>query len=313
MVEELALVVTRIRDLGGDIRAITLADPEGEALPSFTAGSHLGVAWAPGQRNSYSLTSSGVMPHEYSIAVRRNDSGRGGSSWMHSLGHGACVYATSPVSAFAPVATATHHVLVAGGIGVTPVLSHVREALTWGRSFEVIYRFRPGAGAYADELSQLCGERLAMPSDRSAFDELIDDVLTDRPLGTHLYMCGPAQMIADVAERARRRGWPAARLHAEAFAAAGDAGGTPFRVDLAMSGSQVEVDSDVALLDALIAAGLDVPHLCRQGVCGQCATPVAAGDIDHRDSYLTADERNGGRVIMPCVSRAAGERITLDL
>ncbi|MFC8526364.1 PDR/VanB family oxidoreductase [Nocardia sp. NPDC057227] len=304
------LTVTRAAALCPDIREIVLARPDGGVLPSFAPGSHIGLHCGPDLRNSYSLTGSGLDPRHYAISVRLDPAGRGGSRWAHGLRPGDRVRVDPPRSAFAPVATARHHLLVAGGIGVTPLLAHVRAALTWGRSFQLHYAHRPGHGAHLDELRALCGDRLRVAHSAPALWAALGPALRRQPLGTHLYVCGPAALNEAVTAAATAAGWPEQRVHTEAFAAPPVAPGTPFTVRLARSGREFAVGAEQTMLDALLAEGAAVPNLCRQGVCGECRLPVRSGRAEHRDSFLTADER--GTAVLPCVSRATG-RLELEL
>ncbi|MFC9554865.1 PDR/VanB family oxidoreductase [Rhodococcus sp. NPDC056960] len=309
----LALTVREARTLCAGIRHVALADPDGRALPSFTPGSHLAVDWAEGRRNSYSLTGPSIEPDHYAISVRLDENGHGGSRWIHDLQPGQTVRVSRPRSAFAPVLTARHHLLVAGGIGVTPILSHVRAALEWGRSFEVFYSFRDRQGAHVDELAALCGDRLVTVSTPDALRETLVPTLADQPLGAHVYTCGPAPMIAAVADWTRDCGWPPGRVHSEAFGSGPLPDGAPFAATLGRTGMIIPVPSGTSLLEALLDKGINVPNLCRQGVCGECRLSVRGGRIEHRDMFLTEDEKASGDSIMPCVSRAVGDRLELDL
>ncbi|MFC0451734.1 PDR/VanB family oxidoreductase [Rhodococcus jostii] len=309
----LALTVCEARLLCPGIRHVVLADPGGRALPSFTPGSHIAVEWAEGRRNSYSLTGPSLEPDHYAISVRLDENGHGGSRWIHDLQPGQTIRVSLPRSAFAPVLNARHHVLIAGGIGVTPILSHVRAAVEWGRSFEVVYSFRDRLGAHADELAALCGERLVTVSTPEELAGHLVPVLADQPLGTHVYTCGPAPMISAVADWARDCGWPPGRVHSEAFGAGPLPAGAPFAAKLGRSGMIVPVPSGTSLLEALLDKGINVPNLCRQGVCGECRLSVRGGEIEHRDMFLTDEEKASGDSIMPCVSRAAGDRLEIEL
>ena len=310
---ELSLVVADTTMLCEDIRQIVLAPTDGGTLPSFTPGSHVAVTWRPGHRNSYSLTGPAIEPGHYSISVRLDRAGHGGSQWIHTLSAGERATVSRPRSAFAPVPDARHHLLVAGGIGVTPVLSHVRAAVQWGRSFEVIYSFRAGFGAHRDDLAELCGDRLTTVETPEEFWAHLTPALGRQPIGTHLYTCGPVPMIDAVAGAATGQGWPIQRVHSEPFSSGVAAGGKPFTVRLGRTGTTVPVDADESLLEALLDNGFDVPNMCRQGVCGECRLPVRGGRIDHRDLYLTDEEKAAGDAMMPCVSRAAGAEVELEL
>ncbi|QYB07714.1 PDR/VanB family oxidoreductase [Rhodococcus sp. USK10] len=307
------MVVADTALLCQDIRQVVLKPADGARLPSFTPGSHIAVTWQAGHRNAYSLTGPAIEPDHYSISVRRDRNGNGGSRWVHALSVGDTISVSRPRSAFAPVPNARHHVLVAGGIGVTPILSHVRAAVQWSRSFEVVYSFRAGFGAHYDELVDLCGERLTVVETPDEFWAHMTPALTRQTMGTHLYTCGPAAMIDAVTEAATRLGWPAQRLHSEPFSSAVSAAGEPFTARLTRTGTTVSVGGQQSLLDAILGAGVAVPNLCRQGVCGECRIGVHAGSIDHRDLFLTDEEKADGDAMMPCVSRAAGAEVVLDL
>jgi ferredoxin-NADP reductase len=229
------------------------------------------------------------------------------------LGVGDIVVAGRPRSAFAPVLTARHHVFVAGGIGITPILSHVRAALAWNRSFEVFYAFRPGFGAHSTLMRDLCGDRLTMAGSASELRAALTTSLLNQPLGAHLYSCGPQSMIDTVAGLACAAGWPPQRVHSEAFGSGPVAPGRPFAAKLSRSAVLVPVASEVSLLEALLDKGIEVPNLCRQGICGECKLSVLDGRIDHRDSYLTDEDKAAGDTIMPCVSRSVGDLLELDL
>jgi ferredoxin-NADP reductase len=292
------------------VRSLRLTATDGRPLPSFTPGSHI-VIEAGGRRNAYSLTGEFLQPTAYRISVRYEPDGHGGSRWLHErLAPGDELIVARPRSAFAPVATARHHVLIAGGIGVTPILSHVRAALLYDRSFEVIH----GGTAHRRELAELCGaSRLRGALGRGQVIETVRERLSDQPLGTVVYVCGPPGLIDAVTLLAAELGWPPERVQVERFSAATPAPGAPFTVALARSGYRVAVACDVTLLDALESAGVPVANMCRQGVCGECRVRVLAGTPEHRDLYLSDEERAAGDSIMCCVSRAHEDHLELDL
>ncbi|MDT7744331.1 MAG: dimethylamine monooxygenase subunit [Actinomycetota bacterium] len=297
------------------VRSLTLTG-EGP-LPSYPPGAHLAIEWAPGRRNPYSLVPGpgrglpGHEPDAYRVTVALRPDGAGGSRRVHELAPGDRVRVSGPRSSFPPVATAAHHVLVAGGIGVTPVLAHAAWHAFWGNSFDVLLVQRPGTTPHAADLRRIAGHRLTVATDRAAFAARLDPTLRGAPWGSHVYTCGPPGLIADVAATARRAHWVDARVHAEPFVHAPEPG-APFTVALRRSGREVAVGATETLLDALTRAGVAAPHRCRQGVCGECATTVLAGRVEHRETVLADDERPGR--MAPCVSRAApGETLVLDL
>ena len=304
----LTLEVVAVDDRVSGIRTLTLARPDRTALPSFTPGSHLVIQW-PGGANAYSLTGESAAPREYVVSVLECPQGRGGSRWIHrDLAVGATVVAHPPRSAFAPVLRASRHLLIAAGIGITPMVSHLRSARRWGRDTQLLYVHRPGRGAYVDEIAALTGHASVF-TDRAAFLAALSPALAGQPFGTHAYLCGPGPFIDDVVATATALGWPPSRIHVEHFG--GELSpGDPFDVELASSGEVFTVDSGVSLLEALAAHGQTVPSLCRQGVCGECRVPVRSGVVVHRDLYLTEEERRGE--MMACVSRGSG-RVELGL
>ncbi|QHK20891.1 2Fe-2S iron-sulfur cluster binding domain-containing protein [Pseudarthrobacter psychrotolerans] len=308
----LLLDVTNLSRQTASIVSITFGDPLGEPLPSYVPGSHLVVQCGEGA-NAYSLTGSGSAPSEYTISVLQCEDGAGGSKAMHRLAIGDRVRVSRPRSAFAPAATATHHLLVAAGIGITPVLSHARYAAEWGTPASLIYTHRPGAGAHVAEARELLGPALTECTDRGSFQKVLAEKLTTQKLGTHLYVCGPAAFMETVLGQARELGWPKGLLHSEAFGAAELDAGQPFAVNLARSGIKLEVPAGVSLLDSLEKAGKSIPNMCRKGICGECSLTVLRGAPQHRDLYLSDQEKAENTTMMCCVSRSLDEELELDL
>jgi ferredoxin-NADP reductase len=308
----LQLVVSAIDDGLPGIRTLTLARPDGTALPSFTPGSHL-VIECGDVVNAYSLTGESVTPPAYVVSVLECPAGSGGSRWVHhELAVGDAVVARVPRSAFAPVLRAKRHLLVAAGIGITPVVSHLRSARRWGRDVRVLYLHREGRGAYVEQIKALT-DHAQIFTDRAAFMAEAAPELADQPFGTHLYICGPASFMADITAMATTLGWPPSRIHVERFGVDALDAGRPFDVTLTRAGQSFVVPSGVSLLDALEAHGHPVPNLCRQGVCGECRIPVSGGRILHRDLYLSDADKAAGDSMMSCVSRADGARLELSL
>lgn len=314
----LPVAVAAITPVTPTIRAIELT-PLSDPLPAFSAGSHV-IVHLPTEtdrKNAYSLACSPAEIGSYRVAVRHDQAGGGGSHWIHEhLTEGQQLRIEPPRNFFAPVRTARHQLLIAGGIGITPFIAYAHQMAHDDASFELHYAVRgPEELPFLDELEALCGERLHIhvePDGARLLEMLRADVLPRQPLGTHLSICGPSLMMDAVVAAATEIGWPAARIHLERFSAPGGER-APFLVIDEATGARIEVGAQQTLLEALEDAGFAMPYLCRQGICGQCLTRVAAGKPDHRDLYLTAKERSSGSMIMPCVSRGTDVPLVLDL
>lgn len=282
-------------------------------LTAYQPGSHLIIS-AGGRRNAYSLVDDGMYPTSYGISVLRRGAG-GGSDWLHdNLVEDSVVEIEGPRAMFAPVLDQRGALLVAGGIGVTPVLSHARALAREGRRADIVYSYRPGCDAHADDLRALAAQpsvALHEVSGAAATVEKIAERLRAQPLGTHAYACGPATLLEAYTQLAEAAGWPSARVHLERFTAPEQDPGDPFRVTVASSGLSIEVPPGVSLLQRLLDNGVPVPSMCRRGVCGECRIPVRRGRIEHRDFVLTDDEKSVGDAMLCCVSR--GEDIEVGL
>jgi ferredoxin-NADP reductase len=308
----LHLEVTGISIQTDSVTSITFRDPTGTPLPRYVPGSHLVVQYGDGA-NAYSLTGSGSAPSEYTISVLRVEDGAGGSLAMHRLRIGDRVRTSRPRSAFSPVSTATHHLLIAAGIGITPVLSHARAAAEKGEAASLLYIHRPEAGAHVEEARELLGPALTECTDRNVFHQELREKLSHQRIGTHLYVCGPAAFMDTVLGSAVEHGWPQSRLHWEPFGATELDPGRPFTARLTRSGTTLEVPEGVSLLEALERTGRSVRNMCRKGVCGECSIPVMRGAPQHRDLYLTDAEKAANTTIMCCVSRSFDQELELDL
>lgn len=290
---------------------------DGGLMPAFSGGSHTVVEMDDhGTRrlNPYSLMSNPQDQSGYEISVRRDDVGRGGSLFMHNhIVPGMAMEISYPVNLFALDTRAKKHLMIAGGIGITPFLAQIAQVAHLGGKFELHYSARSKVlGAYMDTLTVAHPGKVHCYFDDQKQSVDLARVLSMQPLGTHLYVCGPKGMINWVLTTAANMGWPAHALHHEEFIAPGT--GKPFEVKLAASQKTIIVGTNQSLLEAIEAAGVDAPYLCRGGACGQCETSVIAceGTILHRDHWLTPQEHAEDKKIMPCVSRFEGETLTLD-
>jgi ferredoxin-NADP reductase len=290
---------------------------DGSALPAFSGGAHTVVEMDDhGTRrlNPYSLMSDPEDTSGYEISVRRDDQGRGGSLFMHRhVKPGMEMVISHPVNLFALDNRARKHLMIAGGIGITPFLAQISQLTHFGGRFELHYAARSRAlGAYMDRLTAAHPDRVHCYFDDQGQVIDLSRVLAMQPIGTHLYVCGPKGMIAWVLSTAEAMGWPKLALHSEEFLAPGT--GKAFEVQLAASGKTITVGTTQSLLEAMEAAGVDAPYLCRGGACGQCETNVhkCDGTILHRDHWLSPEDQASNQKIMPCVSRFEGKTLVID-
>jgi ferredoxin-NADP reductase len=309
--------VAAIESVTPQIKRFTLEPLRGE-LPAFSGGSHIIVVMR-GQdrvyRNPYSLMSSPQELENYQISVLRCDPSRGGSAFMHEqVRVGTELEIAHPVNLFALAKLARKQLLLAGGIGITPFMAQLHDLRLTRVPYELHYATRsPQHGAYCESLARAEPERVHLYHDCDRHFIDIEGLLSRQPLGTHVYVCGPAGMISRVLDTARALGWPESHVHYEKFAAPPT--GEAFDVYLQKSGISVHVPADRSLLEAIEEAGVDAPYLCRGGVCGFCRTDVVGldGEILHNDHFLSAEEKASGKVIMPCVSRARCRKLALNL
>lgn len=307
------LTVVGLQRLAGDVLHITFAAPDGGVLAPYQPGSHL-IVTAGSTRNAYSLTGADLNPMRYEISVLRKADGNG-SVWLHdNLELGTQIEIEGPRSLFAPISNQKHALLIAGGIGVTPVLSHARAIARAGGSADIVYSYRPGHDAHVEDLRELAtrpGITLFEATTVGDTRALMAERLAVQPLGTHAYACGPVPMLETYEELAVLAGWPSARVHLERFVAPELDPGQPFTARIASTGAALEVPSGVSLLQTLLDAGIEVNNLCRQGVCGECRIPVRAATLEHRDFVLTPEEREAGTAMMCCVSRGTDIEVQL--
>jgi ferredoxin-NADP reductase len=314
---KLAVRVAEVVPVNDLITRFRFVARDGGLLPAFSGGAHTVVEMDDhGTRrlNPYSLMSDPEDRSGYEISVRRDDQGRGGSLFLHRhVRPGQEMVISHPINLFPLDSRARKHLMIAGGIGITPFLAQIAQLERLGGRFELHYAARSRAlGAYMDRLTAAHPDRVHCYFDEEKQVIDLKRVLSMQPIGTHLYVCGPKGMLNWVLSTAEALGWPAAALHHEEFLAPGT--GLPFTVELAASGKTITVGTTQSLLEAIEAAGVDAPYLCRGGACGQCETTVhkCDGTILHRDHWLTPDEQSSNGKIMPCVSRFEGKTLVID-
>jgi vanillate monooxygenase ferredoxin subunit len=321
MSRTLTVRVERITQMTAEISAFELVHPSGGRLPAYEPGAHIDVHTPGGFTRQYSLAQAAPLPGavaRYVIGVKRERAGRGGSAALHDrVRTGDRLAISTPRNGFALQATAGHHLLLAGGIGITPLLAMAQHLHRCGGSFTLCVFARSRAHlAFADDLTTLA------PNVRRHFDELaatekIDLVtaLVQHHAGDHLYLCGPAGFM-DAARTAASR-WPESAVHLEYFAAPDTSAvdsGTPFGLRLARRGTTLTVGAGQTAAQALHDIGIEVPTSCEQGLCGTCVVgwlPDDGSQPEHHDFCLTAAERR--HKVALCCARARGGVLVVDM
>lgn len=309
--DRMILTVTRRKTLTKDIAEFTLAREDGGTLPPFAPGAHITVETPSGAMRRYSLVNDGDAPTTYVIAVKKEPASRGGSASMHeSVTEGTTLNVDAPENEFELV-DAPKYLLIAGGIGITPILSMARKLGADGKPFTLIYCTRSAEEtAYLDEVAALPGCTIHHDNgDIDAFYDFWDHFET--PGKEHVYCCGPAPLMEEI--KALSGHWSEGRVHFEDFAGvdAVRADDTPFMVKLAGSGRQIEVPANLSILEALRAAGEKTVSSCESGTCGTCKCRLIEGEADHRDLVLMDEEKDD--YIMICVSRAKAGDLVVEL
>jgi ferredoxin-NADP reductase len=310
--------VKSLRHEAEGILSVEFFPARGETFAPFTAGSHIDVHLPHGVVRSYSLMNSPSDENRYVLGILNDRNSRGGSRWVHEhLRVGAALPISLPRNNFPLDVDATHSVLLAGGIGITPIYCMFRQLQALGKSVELIYcaRSRKEAALLEalaqgpQQVSYHFDEEQGVPPDLLA-------LLGNRASGAHFYCCGPAPMLSAFEQACATLGY--ANVHIERFGAIEQAAGTAvadtgYQVLLDRSAITLEVPAGKPLLDVLLDAGVDVEYSCCEGTCGACETKVLEGEVAHHDSVLTKAMRDSNKVMMICVSGCKGRRLVLDL
>jgi vanillate O-demethylase ferredoxin subunit len=316
----LAVRVARKRAEAVDICTFELVDSDDRPLPPFSAGSHVDVHLPGGMTRQYSLCNDPSENHRYLIGVLKDPATRGGSKAMHELvKEGDALQISAPKNHFALAHHATRSLLLAGGIGITPILCMAERLAIAGSDFELHYATRSrDRMAFHDRITASSFAQKA----RFYFDDGGDEqkldlaaVLATPQDGVHLYVCGPKGFMDAVLDTARARQWPESQLHYEFFGATivKSEHDESFQVKLASSGRVVVVPKDRTVTEALREVGVEIPTSCEQGICGTCVTRVLEGLPDHKDLYLSPEEQAANDQFTPCCSRAKSPVLVLDL
>lgn len=317
----LSVVVHSARHIAHGVRSIALVRRDGLALPTYSAGAHIDLHLAPGLVRQYSLCGPIGEAGTYTIAVKREPQSRGGSQAVHELlAPGTPLHISAPRNNFALNEDATDTTLVAGGIGITPLLCMARRLLSLNKPFRLHYFARSVEhAAFSDVLrspafEERCTLHLGLSHEETA--TALEGALATPGTGAQVYLCGPKAFMDTVRTTASRRGWPDDSIHLEYFNAGQDAprpSGSSISVRLARSGITVPVAAGIPIIDAVRAAGVVVDTSCEQGVCGTCITGVLDGVPQHNDLFLTDAEKARGDCMAICVSRALTPSLVLDL
>lgn len=313
--ETIYLQVLRKQREADRVVSLELGRIDGAPLPEWQPGAHIELTLPNGQKRQYSLCGDLACRDIWQIAILNDPHSRGGSRLIHeNVAVGDVLTSSLPRNQF-PLVSAPAYIMVAGGIGITPILPMIDRIARSGAPWRLIYGGRSRASmAFLDKLSSLPASAVEiLPQDEIGLIDLdlIDSLVA--PVETALYCCGPEVLISAVEARFRNR--PGISLYRERFAASakGAPGDGSFEIELARSGRILSVPPFESPLRILREAGCDVPYSCEAGICGTCAVRVISGTPDHRDDVLTDEERQAANVMLPCVSRALSSRLVLDI
>jgi tetrachlorobenzoquinone reductase len=311
----LRLQVSAIRPLAAGCKLFELKSPHGGPLPAADAGAHIGLHLANGLERFYSLLDPEPAPTRYRIGVKRDPDSRGGSAYLYEkVRLGDVIEVEPPRNNFPLNETAAETVLIAGGIGITPIWAMIQRLQRLNRRWSLFYAARSRSeAAFARDV-------VAFPNAHLHLDEeaggLLDvaAIVRKAPRNTHFYCCGPTPMLKVFEAAVAAAGVPAECIHVEYFAAKYEAAREgSFVLELAKSGKEVRVPPGTSILAAVRAAGIETPSSCEEGVCGACETKVLSGRPDHRDAILSPREREESRSMFICCSGSLSERLVLDL
>jgi vanillate O-demethylase ferredoxin subunit len=319
-VADLKVRVNQVKQEALDVKSFALVSADGAPLPSFTAGSHVDVHVSTGLVRQYSLCNGPFDGPGYMIAVKKEPESRGGSRAMHEgIKEGDVLAISKPRNNFEVHSAAKRHLLLAGGIGITPVLSMARYLQAAEASFELQYFSRSIQHTAFHELlsaPEFKGKvSFHYALEPEAVRAYLRKLLWRRPEEAHLYLCGPRPFM-DLVEQTAAATWPPDAVHLEYFTADPASLAGPretFKVRLARSGGEYTIPENQSIVEALAAHGVHIETSCEQGVCGTCLTGLLEGTPDHRDVFLTDAEKQACDKMTPCVSRSKSDVLVLDL
>ena len=310
------VVVERLEAFANGVRRLTLRTLDGSEFARWEPGAHIDLVM-PDHVRQYSLCSPLADRSRIQVSVLHTRESRGGSAYVHqNLAEGDVIRINGPRNNF-PFVDSRKYLFIAGGIGITPLLSMIETAEAAGREWRLAYGGRSRASmAFANELVERYGDKVQLfPEDETGRLDL-EGLLALPRAKMLVYACGPEPLLRVIEDYCM--GWPPGVLHTERFVAASlDAGASaePFEVELTQTGKTITVAPDQTVLEAVEEHGVRVLSSCRGGICGTCETPVTSGEIEHRDAILSEEEKQLGNCMMVCVSRAAAgcPKLVLDL
>ncbi|PYY69829.1 oxidoreductase [Pseudomonas jessenii] len=314
----LNLVIRKRQEQGEGVVVLDLVDPSGNVLPVFEAGAHVDVHLKPGLVRQYSLCGDPADLTRYRVGVLRDPASRGGSVAVHELLlEGRKVAIGTPRNLFPLAESATRSILVGGGIGITPMIAMAHQLTAQDSPFELHYCGRSRSRtAFLDELAEadFAGCVQTHFDDEGTEQKLDLPAVLGRPAeGVHVYVCGPGGFMDWVISEAQKAGYAEDHIHREYFQVEVDASGDSFEVVAQRSGKTVQVAEGQTIAQALSDAGVNIQVSCKQGVCGTCLCTVLEGQPDHRDVYLTDEEKAVNDQILTCCSRAMSKTLVLDI
>ena len=314
MAETLTVRVVEREIQGTEVVVLTLASLDGTALPAFSAGAHIDLHLGEEIVRQYSLCSSPHHPEQYRLGILKDRASRGGSLAAHLLQVGATVAISPPRNLFPLEMGASHSLLIGGGIGITPMLAMADALFRAGKPFEVHYCGHSREGmAFLHELADChFSQHVHLHISDEGHKIRPEDVLVPHHAAAHVYVCGPEGFMDWISDAARGCGYSPERLHQEYFNREVETGGDCFEVDVPELGLTVTVEENETIVAALQKAGIKVKVSCEQGVCGTCRANVCSGVPDHRDEYLTDEEREDNDQILLCCSRARTPRLVIE-
>lgn len=297
------------------IKRFFLCPADNMRLPAFSSGSHI-TTYLDNHECNYSLVNGPCEKNIYEIAVRREESSRGGSVYWHDHIHeGDHVEISYPKNHFPLSFRAKHHAFFAAGIGITPFMAMMAELQGKEGSFELHYAARSEANCafYQSICRQYPDQSRFYFSKGDHVRRLTTDRLLEQPIGTHVYLCGPESMINQFSDAALSYGYPEGSIHYERFTPKRILNPEPFQVELSKSKRELHVPKDKTLLEVLLEAGVKAPYSCRVGECGTCELEVLAGEVNHCDSFLSENEKKQQDAILTCVSRSCSRKLILNV